>query len=267
MCSFWRRWIPGYATVAAPLNEILKKDVDVPEAWTERHSKATMELKRLLTSHPVLRQPNPGKQFEIIGDACDYAIGSALIQRYDGVPCVVAYCSRALHAAELLRGGGDEGDCPRPVQGALVFESAVESCSNVLQDRRSASQKKTTGDSFDDECDATTHRTQQHWSSERRSCNDVVGTDAVADARAASCGGFQAAEHGRWRAAVLARAAHLLQIIFLPICPSSAHQFCTSASGRSGCSRAHARSPAVMFAHGLYLTHSPRYPGTHGSAS
>eukprot|EP01052_Picozoa_sp_SAG31_P010131 SAG31_NODE_546_length_14230_cov_18.112660_1_plen_426_part_10 len=101
MCSFWRRWIPGYATVAAPLNELLKKDVDVPEAWTERHSKATTELKRLLTSHPVLRQPDPGKQFEIIGDACDYAIGSALIQRYDGVPCVVAYCSRALHAAEL----------------------------------------------------------------------------------------------------------------------------------------------------------------------
>eukprot|EP01052_Picozoa_sp_SAG31_P028067 SAG31_NODE_2676_length_5264_cov_576.907278_7_plen_297_part_00 len=101
MCSFWRRWIPGYATVAAPLHELLKKDVDVPTAWTERHSKATSELKQRLVSHPVLRQPDPAKQFEIIGDACDYAIGSALVQRYDEVPCVVAYCSRSLHAAEL----------------------------------------------------------------------------------------------------------------------------------------------------------------------
>ena len=58
-------------------------------------------MKIALTSHPVLRQPDPAIPFEIIGDACDYAIGSALVQRYDGVPAVVAYCSRALHNAEL----------------------------------------------------------------------------------------------------------------------------------------------------------------------
>eukprot|EP01052_Picozoa_sp_SAG31_P012772 SAG31_NODE_754_length_12324_cov_3.930061_10_plen_68_part_00 len=38
----------------------------------------TTELKQRLVSHPVLRQPDPAKQFEIIGDACDYAIGSAV---------------------------------------------------------------------------------------------------------------------------------------------------------------------------------------------
>eukprot|EP01052_Picozoa_sp_SAG31_P078487 SAG31_NODE_38002_length_299_cov_4.280000_1_plen_87_part_10 len=58
-------------------------------------------LKKKLSSYPVLRQPDPTKPFEIVGDACDYAIGSALIQRHDGKPCVVAFAGRALHAAEL----------------------------------------------------------------------------------------------------------------------------------------------------------------------
>eukprot|EP01052_Picozoa_sp_SAG31_P017925 SAG31_NODE_1249_length_9118_cov_23.165318_6_plen_761_part_00 len=101
MCSFWRRWISNYAQISKPLNDLLKKDVDVPSSWKQEQSDAVTALKKKLSSYPVLRQPDPTKPFEIVGDACDYAIGSALIQRHDGKPCVVAFAGRALHAAEL----------------------------------------------------------------------------------------------------------------------------------------------------------------------
>jgi hypothetical protein len=101
MCSFWRRWIPHFAQTVAPLNALLKKGVDVEEAWTARHSEACAELKRRLIAHPVLQQPDPAKQFHVIGDACDLSIGSCLAQEHDGQLLPVAFCSRALNKHEL----------------------------------------------------------------------------------------------------------------------------------------------------------------------
>eukprot|EP01050_Picozoa_sp_SAG11_P017966 SAG11_NODE_2650_length_3125_cov_4.827495_3_plen_256_part_00 len=100
MCSFWRRWIPHYAAVAEPLNDLLKKGTDVPDKWDETHSAAVKELKSRLIKHPVLRQPDPGKQFHIIGDACDHSIGSVLAQMHDGCLLPVAFCSRSLNKHE-----------------------------------------------------------------------------------------------------------------------------------------------------------------------
>ena len=35
-CSFYRRWVGSYAKIAAPLNDLLKKEIkDVPEAWAK----------------------------------------------------------------------------------------------------------------------------------------------------------------------------------------------------------------------------------------
>jgi hypothetical protein len=100
MCSFWRRWIPHYAAVAEPLNDLLKKGTEVPDSWSDAHTAAVKELKSRLISHPVLRQPDPGKQFHIIGDACDHSIGSVLAQMHDGCLLPVAFCSRSLNKHE-----------------------------------------------------------------------------------------------------------------------------------------------------------------------
>ena len=100
MCSFWRRWIPNFSECTTPLTDLLKKDTDVQAAWTEKHSAAVTELKRRLVEHPVLRQPDPSLPFEIVGDACDVAIGSCLGQRYDDELHPVAYCSRSLNKHE-----------------------------------------------------------------------------------------------------------------------------------------------------------------------
>jgi len=55
LCSYYRSFCPGFATVAAPLTEMLHKGVAVEP--TERRLQAFNELKKFLTTAPVLAMP------------------------------------------------------------------------------------------------------------------------------------------------------------------------------------------------------------------
>ena len=103
-CSFYRRWVGSYAKIAAPLNDLLKKEIkDVPEAWAKdpaRYNGAVTKLKAAITEYPALRQPDLSKPFTVYSDACDYAIGAVLAQEHDNKMCAVAFVSRSLHGPE-----------------------------------------------------------------------------------------------------------------------------------------------------------------------
>ena len=62
-CTF----IPGYAHIAKPLTELLKKDT--PFLWTPQCTKAVQALVNKITNHPVLVHPDPDKVFELEVDA------------------------------------------------------------------------------------------------------------------------------------------------------------------------------------------------------
>jgi len=55
----------------------------------------------LLTSAPVIQPPDWSLPFEIICDACDYAVGVVLRQRKDKKPCVIYYASKTLNSAQM----------------------------------------------------------------------------------------------------------------------------------------------------------------------
>jgi hypothetical protein len=62
-CSFYRRWVGSYAKIAAPLNDLLQKEVkDVPEARAlldpTRRNGAVTKLKAATTEYPALRRPD-----------------------------------------------------------------------------------------------------------------------------------------------------------------------------------------------------------------
>ena len=95
MCSFWRRWISSYSKLAQPLNELLKKGVNVRTAWSDVHDAAVIALKRALISYPVLRQFDPARESKVITDASDYACGGLLAQKHDDKWCAVAFASRS----------------------------------------------------------------------------------------------------------------------------------------------------------------------------
>ena len=99
MCSFFRRHIKGFASIAAPLSSLTRKDKTF--AWDESCNSAFNQLKQALITAPVLRRPDFSQPFEIHSDASGVAIGGCLIQREDNNPHPVAYFSRKLRGPEV----------------------------------------------------------------------------------------------------------------------------------------------------------------------
>ena len=63
LASFYRRFMPAFAKVSAPLRALITKNTTFQ--WTVECKKAFCELKRLLTTAPVLAYPRfgPGQSF------------------------------------------------------------------------------------------------------------------------------------------------------------------------------------------------------------
>ncbi|KAK1695315.1 hypothetical protein QYE76_012012 [Lolium multiflorum] len=95
LVGFYRRFVPNFSTIAAPLNDLTKKGVVFE--WGAAQDHAFDELKRLLTSAPLLALPDFNKQFEIECDASGIGIGGVLMQ--EGRP--IAYFSEKLSGAKL----------------------------------------------------------------------------------------------------------------------------------------------------------------------
>ena len=100
MANYSSRFIPGYATLTAPLRELTWKDN--PWKWTKRHDCALAQLKEALASAPVTSYFDPHKETEISVDASPVGLGAILVQvdpKSSGRH-VIAYASRSLTETE-----------------------------------------------------------------------------------------------------------------------------------------------------------------------
>ncbi|RVW58550.1 Retrovirus-related Pol polyprotein from transposon 17.6 [Vitis vinifera] len=92
--GFYRRFIKGFSSLSKPLCELLAKDAKF--IWDERCQNSFDQLKKFLTTTPIVRAPNWQLPFELMCDASDFAIGAVLGQREDGKPYVIYYASKTL---------------------------------------------------------------------------------------------------------------------------------------------------------------------------
>jgi hypothetical protein len=90
MAGYYRRFIPDFSRIAKPITELLKNHVKF--VWSSECNKAFEELKKLMTTTPVLTQPNIEKAFDVYCDASGIGIGCVLMQEGR----VIAYASRQL---------------------------------------------------------------------------------------------------------------------------------------------------------------------------
>ncbi|PKU81761.1 RNA-directed DNA polymerase [Dendrobium catenatum] len=90
LASFYRRFIANFSTIAALLTELLKED---SSHWTAAAQLSFDELKKNMTSAPVLRLPDFSKIFQVDCDASNVGVGAVLSQ--EGRP--VAYFSEKLN--------------------------------------------------------------------------------------------------------------------------------------------------------------------------
>jgi hypothetical protein len=95
LAAYYRRFIENFSKIAKPLTSLLEKGVDF--SWTDERQKAFEELKKRLTTAPVLALPDQSKRFTVYCDASRDGLGCVLMQ--DGR--VIAYASRQLRRHEL----------------------------------------------------------------------------------------------------------------------------------------------------------------------
>jgi len=121
--GFFRRHVPDYAKVAAPLTQLIKKDHRF--RWTDECQKAFQSLKDALMNAPILRKPNFDLPFEIHTDASQVAIGAALMQRdSENKPHAIAYYSRKLRGPET-RYSATDAEALAVVESVRTFDPYV----------------------------------------------------------------------------------------------------------------------------------------------
>ena len=102
LCNVYRRFVPHYAKIARPLNQLLKKGQPVQlEGFDEECKKDFHKLKEAILAAPVLALPKKDLPYSVDTDASEYEIGAALFQTYpDAQRKPIRVFSRTLAAAE-----------------------------------------------------------------------------------------------------------------------------------------------------------------------
>ncbi len=96
--QYYRKFIPGFSNIAAPLYELTKKRAKF--IWCEKCEEAFNTLKSKLISAPVLAYPNREEEFILDTDCSAYAAGAVLSQIQNGEERPIAYSSKTLNKSQ-----------------------------------------------------------------------------------------------------------------------------------------------------------------------
>ena len=77
LAGYYRRFVSDFSKIARPMTELLKKGVKF--VWDDKCEQAFNTLRKLLTSAPVLAQPDIAQSFDVYCDASGTSFGCALI--------------------------------------------------------------------------------------------------------------------------------------------------------------------------------------------
>jgi Reverse transcriptase (RNA-dependent DNA polymerase)/RNase H-like domain found in reverse transcriptase/Integrase zinc binding domain/Integrase core domain/Chromo (CHRromatin Organisation MOdifier) domain len=102
LANFFRKFAFRYTDTVRPLQQLVPKDA--PWEWGPAQQKAWDAVKTLLTEHAILSTPSANERFDVVVDACDYAIGGILIQNGK----IVAYEGRKMTPQDMKYGVGEK---------------------------------------------------------------------------------------------------------------------------------------------------------------
>jgi hypothetical protein len=90
LAGYYRRFILNFSKISRPITDQLKKGERF--MWNAGCDEAFQTLKKLLTTSPMLAQPDITKSFDVYYDAFGTGLGCVIMQE----GCVIAYSSRQL---------------------------------------------------------------------------------------------------------------------------------------------------------------------------
>jgi hypothetical protein len=94
LASYYQRFIKDFSKIAKPMMKLLEKNKDID--WTKECQASFEELKKQLTSAPVVILPDISKTFDIYCDTSQQGLGCVLMQEGK----VVSYASHQLRKHE-----------------------------------------------------------------------------------------------------------------------------------------------------------------------
>jgi transposase InsO family protein len=111
-CGYYRRFVKNFSRLAKPLTDLLggsptkkkgrkPRKVEIPVwKWGQPQEEAFNNLRKCLTSPPVLAYPDHEESFILHTDASRDGLGAVLCQKQEGEEKVICYASRGLSRAE-----------------------------------------------------------------------------------------------------------------------------------------------------------------------
>ena len=97
LAGYYRRFVEGFSKLAQPKTALLRKSQKF--IWNEKCEASFQELKKRLTTAPVLTLPKEGEDYVIYSDASKLGLGCVLMQGGN----VIAYASRRLTKRTIRR--------------------------------------------------------------------------------------------------------------------------------------------------------------------
>lgn len=120
------RYIKDYALLSAPLHELTRPSLVFDFDKNEKAQKAFAELKKAMSSAPVLAIADEQKPYELVCDACGYGIGAVLMQEKRPL----AYVSYKLNGAERNYPTGEQ-ELLAVVKSLERWRSYLEGCGKL----------------------------------------------------------------------------------------------------------------------------------------
>ena len=96
--DFYRRFIRDFSKIARPLCRLQEKDAKFN--FDESCQCSFEEIKYRLVEAPIMAKPDWNKEFEIMCDSSDYAMGAVLGQKVDKMFRAIYYSSKTFNKAQ-----------------------------------------------------------------------------------------------------------------------------------------------------------------------
>ena len=96
--GFYRRFIKDFSKIARPLCKLLEKDAKCN--FDESYQWSFEEIRSKLVEAPIMAKPDWNREFEIMCNASDYAMGAVLGQRIDKMFKAIYYASKTFNEAQ-----------------------------------------------------------------------------------------------------------------------------------------------------------------------
>lgn len=98
LAGYFRKFIKDFAKRTAPLTQLLHKNCSWK--WGKDQEEAVQDIKKALSSRPILSIFDPALETEVHTDASAIGLGAMLIQKSEGKTHVIAYHSRKTTSTE-----------------------------------------------------------------------------------------------------------------------------------------------------------------------